>query len=639
MTQELPAIGIDFGTSTSLVAVYWHGAAHVPGDPFALNGRENKWTPSLVAQWKGEGSRLLVGWKAWRAADTLKVVRGVKLALGDPKQKFELCGESYSASEVAAIILLHLRLNAERMLERPVRDVVLSIPANFGGAAREALMAASKIAGLNTLRLINEPTAAALAYTLENPTSRENILVFDFGGGTLDITTLRKEGRSLRVRSTHGDPKLGGAKFDEHLRELIRKRMYALHGKFEERADLNSILLERAEVAKWELSRAASTNIADSYIGHKAGKEVPLYLTLTRSDLNEACRPLLDKARACLLEAVRQSGLRPEELDRVLLVGGTTQIPAVQQLVREVTGDKCLVYDSMMAVAEGAAIMAAHVQGRLDNGRGLELRDVTSHGLGIKCRKSGPDGKQVWYGCLVAPNSEIPFATRRDDFSLPDPAATALSVPLYEGYAYEDRPLDATFKLIREEQVGDIPPSENGEPRRVSIEFRYNENAIVEVKASVAGTGKVLPLVYDPRVAQREIEASAARAKALWRLADLEEPSPPPPPRKPEKAESAGAPTPPVAQPPTLITKQAAEPAQPPGANGNAPQNGQLDARLDSLIAGAAEFKTTPAWRGTPPALRQAVKDLLVKATLARENGSEAEKVEAADALQRIVGR
>ena len=194
MAQQTFAIGIDFGTSTSLVARYQYGMASVLSDPNTRDQYQAPWTPSVVAAWKddapGSTPEITIGWRAWDLLESPDTIREVKRSLGDPNKTFLLFGQAYKPEEVAALILKHIVTNAQAKIGEPIKDVVLSIPANFGGAAREALLAAAKIVGLNPLRLVNEPTAAALSYTIERPETEENLLVFDFGGGTLDITIL-----------------------------------------------------------------------------------------------------------------------------------------------------------------------------------------------------------------------------------------------------------------------------------------------------------------------------------------------------------------------------------------------------------------------------------------------------------------
>jgi len=482
------ACGIDFGTSTCLAAAYEFGISHIVTDPDSPPNIYSPWTPSLVSQSSDDPAaselRLLVGWECVNLFEEPQTIRDVKRALGDPTRTFKLCGEQYSVEEIAATLLSHLRHRTERHLGRPVRDVVLSIPANFGGAARQALLAAVKMAGVNPLCLINEPTAAALSYTVENPESTEKLLVFDFGGGTLDVTVLEKSGRQIRVRNSYGDPALGGRDFDLAIAAWIRDRIRELHPGLQERADLAGILRREAEQAKWRLSETAETSLPIGYIGRKQDKDVMLSLRLDRRHFADLVRPLLDRARNCLERALAESRLGVDEIDRVLLVGGTVKIPAVRELLEEVFPGRCLMFDPVTAVAEGAALLAANRLGVIQDRGRLELRDVASHGLGIRVQRhlGAPDE----YSCLIAPNQEIPCQQEPKGYALQTPEQTSMEIDLYEGYTIGIRPIDSSYTLLRSESISGIPKSEDGHPRQVEITFCYDENAVLNLEARVA---------------------------------------------------------------------------------------------------------------------------------------------------------
>jgi molecular chaperone DnaK len=514
--KALP-VGIDFGTSTSLAAVYEHGRARVIPPPDGPAGLEMPWMPSLASLWREEGenaaARLLIGWEAWHLLGHPSTIGGVKRSLGQPGASFRLGEADFSPEEVAALILQHLCRNVESEAGQPVGEAVLSIPANFGGRAREGLLAAAKMVDLRPISLINEPTAAALAYSLEFPETQENLLIFDFGGGTLDITVLVKQGGDLRVESTHGDPQLGGMDFDAAIEAWLWERLRELHGDFQPKTSLERDLRREAEQAKWRLSEKPETHVALGYVGRKQEKDLVLNVTLGREEYARRTDPLLSRARRCIEEALAQSSIRPEQIHRVLLIGGSSKISSIRELIATTFPGKSWMYDPTTAVAEGAAIHAACRLGCLDSQVKLNLRDVASHGLGVRYRHTG-EQKDYW-GCLIPPNQPIPFATERRDLSLLTPDQTALSLELFEGFVHNDTPLDERFSSVCATDLQAIPRSETGAPRSLLIRFEYDENAVVQLTARVGGTDRVLPLRHDPRRSEHALERSRQRLQDL----------------------------------------------------------------------------------------------------------------------------
>lgn len=532
MPQGRYPIGIDFGTSTSLVGVYELLRPHVQSDPESPD-EDIAWTPSVVGVSTDDvrrEARLAVGWNINSIMDSRNVIRWVKRHLGEAEKRYKLFGTEYRPEEVAAVILHHVRLNAARKLGQPIRDVVLSIPANFGGAAREALLAAARMVELNPLRLVNEPTAAALSYALDRPQTDENLLVFDFGGGTLDITVLRKEGLSLTVQSTHGDSQLGGTDFDKVLQTLLSERVAQAHGEFQPADNFETLILNNAEKVKWLLSQNERANVFIPYVGVKGGRPLALNLIVTREEFIDAARPLLERAHRCLGEAVVQSGLLPEQIDRVLLVGGTVRIPAVAGLVQNLFGERCRIHQPITCVAEGAAVLAAHELGMLKGvDSELKLRDVAGHGLGLRYR-CGTDGPFM-YGCLINPNQPLPHKVVKDDLVLQTAQQNSALISLYEGRTTVDAPLDdAKFRHLRSVSIENIPSSQTDAPHRVRVEFSYDENAVVELKATVLVPGQnshtpgehAVPLRYDMRFGEKDFQESSERVRQLWSRTGLD---------------------------------------------------------------------------------------------------------------------
>ena len=641
MSQPTFAIGIDFGTSTSLVARYQYGMASVLSDPNTRDQYQAPWTPSVVASWKddspGSTPEIYVGWRAWDLLESPDTIREVKRSLGDPTKTFQIFGETYRPEEVAALILKQIVANAQLKIGEPIRDVVLSIPANFGGAARAALLDAAKIVGLNPLRLINEPTAAALSYTVEHPETDENLLVFDFGGGTLDITIVAKSKTSLRVQSTHGNPKLGGIDFDAKVKEWLRSQ---IDPAVVPDPELDGILRNEAEQIKWRLSADQSTKVFLRNVGKKDGRDYSLRTTITREIFEQISKPLLDATRACLTEALSKSSVPPESIGHVLLVGGTCKIPAVREMMEAGFGPRCLSFDPLTAVAEGASILAADQIGLLsgkENGRGLELRDVASHGLGVSYED--PHTRQERYGLLIPPGAEIPFRRLRHDLTLKSPTQQTLTITLYEGYATTDTLMsEARATRLREETIHDIPISTTGARRSLLVTFVYDENAVMSLEAKIEGTDKTLPLQYDARRSARDIEASSARVRRLWGYTgqpeeegNREQGTGNRTALQPGAASAVGqnavvpgyggAGATPVSSNAAPNGTQAANApvASPLRSPAEAAQAASLDARLDSLLATLKQLKTSDLIRSNP-ARRDLIKQLLAQAASARNS-------------------
>ncbi|MEH2255958.1 Hsp70 family protein [Nostoc sp.] len=309
------AIGIDLGTSTSQICIYKNNESLPIPDPVT----KIPIIPSIVAI--NERKKLLVGEAAQGAVDRPGYgVRESKRLMG--------------TEEIAALILRKLKENAEEALGHPIQDAVISVPANFPDAARKATFNAGEIAGLNVLRLINEPTAAALAFGIKNINSEEQIVVFDFGGGTLDISVLEMFEGVLDVKYSFGDPHLGGKDFDEVIISLLLKKFEAQYlgvPVYNREAELKG----QAEQAKKTLSVEQSCDVQIPYFATKDGKGIDLDIEITGTEFEKAITPLLERARVCIREALNKKKIRPSAIDRVLLVGGTTYIPAVRNMVEK----------------------------------------------------------------------------------------------------------------------------------------------------------------------------------------------------------------------------------------------------------------------------------------------------------------
>jgi molecular chaperone DnaK len=465
------AVGIDLGTTNSVVAVL------EAGDPVVIpNAEGSRTTPSVVAFSKG--GEVLVGEVAKRQAITNpdRTIRSVKRHMGT-NWKIDIDGKNYASQEISARTLQKLKRDAESYLGDTVTQAVITVPAYFDDAQRTATKEAGQIAGLEVLRIINEPTAAALAYGLDKEgTSDQTVLVFDLGGGTFDVSVLEIGDGVFEVKSTHGDTKLGGDDWDQKVIDWLVAQFKSAHG-VDLSADNMAVqrLKEAAEKAKIELSQVQQTQINLPFI--TATNEGPLHLdeSLSRSKFQELTSDLLDRCRSPFEQAIRDAGLDKSEVDHVILVGGSTRMPAVVELVREMTGKephKGVNPDEVVAV--GAAIQAGVLKGEVKD---VLLLDVTPLSLGIET-KGGVMTK------LIERNTTIP--TRRTEvFTTAEDMQPSVEIHVLQG----EREMAQFNKTLGKFQLVDLPPAPRGVPQ-IEVTFDIDANGIVHVAAKDRATNK-----------------------------------------------------------------------------------------------------------------------------------------------------
>jgi molecular chaperone DnaK len=512
------AIGIDLGTSTSIVSVLKDGRPLSIKEPVS----KSPLVPSVVAI--NKNGQLLTGHKALKdVLDPDFLIREAKRDMGT-STTYRIGEHTLRPQDVGALVLRKMKEIAEGYLGSEIRRAVITTPAYFTDIERRATLEAAELAGIEVIRLINEPTAAALAFGMANLEHEDTVLVFDMGGGTLDVTVLEMLGGVLDIRASDGDKHLGGKDIDALLEQWASDRLMKSHPG----AQIGKLGFEKlkraAEESKKGLSESAVESIAVTNIAAFAGAEVDFEDIISVETFNALIEPLVQKALGIIDKTLAKAGMTKSQIGKVLLVGGSTYVPRIRQAVLAHVGAPAISgVDPDLAVSQGAAISAALAIGALDEIKSVVYQDASTYGMGVLVVESIGHQEMLVYDALMAPSTPIPYMCKKR-YSLRRPDQTELELDIVLDPTGVAKMPEETMATGTQNTIKDIPISLYGSPHEVEVTFSYDQNHTVEMTATVIGIGKVntVRLNRGPELlGESGVNASFGRIEQLWATSPL----------------------------------------------------------------------------------------------------------------------
>ena len=509
-------IGIDLGTTNSAMAYYKDGKASI-----VVNDQDQRTTPS-VYQVKPNGEEI-IGLSAKKGAATFPnhTVLEVKRLMGTGED-VEIEGKTYRPEEISSKFLRYLKDSAEEKLNMNITEAVITVPAYFTDAQRKSTRDAGELAGLKVERIINEPTAAALAFCHENLEEDRHLLVYDLGGGTFDVSVVELFDGIVTVQSSVGDNALGGADFDKVLMTLIEEQFeeengYSMQSIAQDEKLLYYTIKEAAEAAKIELSTQVEANISIPFIGLKDNFPVSFHGTITRNMFESKMQPFVKRTLEKVNQALAEAELTADEIDEVLMVGGSTRVPIIREVVEQIFGDKIRTdVNPDEVVAQGAAVQAALKSGEIDASEGLMAIDVCPYTLGLSVSRTNASGKleHGFFDPLIKKNTPIP--TRKSEiYSTTSDNQETVHIKVYQG---ESDRVEDNVLVSDDIYIHGIPHAPAGH-ERIEVTFSYDINGLIQVEAVVLSTGERIKEVIQ---SQEGVMSEEEKSEAIVRMEEEE---------------------------------------------------------------------------------------------------------------------
>ncbi|HAA84847.1 MAG TPA: molecular chaperone DnaK [Kosmotogaceae bacterium] len=502
------AIGIDFGTSTSEIGTFVAGDVRILEDISA----GSKTIPSAVAV--NDDGNVIVGHEALKYEGLEgRFVSQVKRLMGTDTE-VELGNRGYRPEEIAALIMGKLKSSAEKSFGASITEAVISVPANFPEPARRATMDAAEIAGLKVLRLINEPTAAAVAFGSVKSRAKETALVFDWGGGTLDLTVLGIEGRNVNVIASYGDLFLGGSDFDEAMAEYLESSLT-------EDEDITIFAHEALRKEARRVKEALSFNdTVDLYLPAAAkkadGTSVKLERPLSREEMNRVVSHLIDRAREVVDETLSMKNVEYSEVDRVILVGGTTYVPAVREMLQDLfPGRVSTSVDPDLAVCIGGTYQAAIMKGLVVGEDQVITSDISPYGLGLEVLEQIGNSWEFIYDPLIEPNTTLPFETNVE-YDLLSSEQRAVNIRVLQSHRNTKQLAEEAIDTGIHARIAGIPQRRDTEPHTLRIDFSYDANGMIHLSATIVETKQSITIDFsETEVSLTEQDKLAAKHEIM----------------------------------------------------------------------------------------------------------------------------